>query len=62
MEARPGQAIQPRHQVFVERLVLVPKDDNSQLSHDFLIPLSTSAICQFNSLPLPVERRASELQ
>jgi hypothetical protein len=34
MEARPRQAIPPRHQVFVERLVLVPQDDNSQLSHD----------------------------
>jgi hypothetical protein len=35
METRPGQAILPRHQVFVERLVLVPQDDNPQLSHDF---------------------------
>jgi FMN phosphatase YigB (HAD superfamily) len=35
MEARPGQAILPRHQVFVERLVLVPQDDYSQLGHDF---------------------------
>ena len=35
MEARPGQTILPRHQVFVERLVLVPQDDNSQLGHDF---------------------------
>jgi hypothetical protein len=33
VEARPRQAIASRHQVFVERLVLVPKDDNSQLSH-----------------------------
>jgi hypothetical protein len=44
MEARPGQAILPRHQVFVERLVLVPQHDNAQLSHDFLIPRTTSAI------------------
>jgi len=37
----------------------MPQDDNSQLGHNFLIPLNTSAIRQFNSLALPMERRAS---
>jgi hypothetical protein len=35
MEARPREAILTRHQVFVERLVLVPQNDNSQLGHGF---------------------------
>jgi hypothetical protein len=34
MKTRPGQAILPCHQIFVERLVLVPQNDNSQLGHD----------------------------
>jgi hypothetical protein len=35
MQARPGQTILPRHQVFVERLVLMPQDNDAQLGHGF---------------------------
>ncbi len=34
MQPRPGQAILPRHQVLIERLVLVPQNYDSQLGHD----------------------------
>ena len=36
VEARPGQAILSRHQIFIERLVLVPQNDDSQLRHVLL--------------------------
>jgi hypothetical protein len=49
MEARPWQTILPCYQVFVERLVLMPQNDNSQLAHDFRFPPDALAICQFNS-------------
>ena len=50
VQPRPGQAILPRHQVFIKRLMLVPQDDNSQLRHESLISPNPSAICQFNAL------------
>jgi hypothetical protein len=49
MEARPGQAVLSRHQVFVERLVLVPQNDHSQLRHDFRFHLIHRQLFQFNA-------------
>jgi len=33
VQARPGQAIFARDQIFVERLVLMPKQDDAQGGH-----------------------------
>ncbi len=43
MQPRPGQPVLPGHQVFIERLMLMPQDDNSHLRHDLGFPLNLSA-------------------
>jgi hypothetical protein len=47
MKARPRQTVLAGDQILVEGLVLVPKDNHSQLSHDVPGQPNSSAIFQY---------------